>query len=202
MHPPIIIFTLNKAEINSFIVNSWHGMQITKLNMRVWAQMMEERKGDPKFGNFRTCAMKQIIIAVFALRCVIWKLVWNFLISFHLLKASFFFFKASLYSAIMYFYNVFFIIFFHFPNQKFISRSILSVWLWPVGAGWGSPQSSKAGKWAPLLHDPPTLHCWWVAGGKHPILGEDFLFTFSWRYSAGWPCTPHLVSSISPSPTF
>lgn len=95
---------------------------------------------------------------------------------------------------------MYFLSFFHFPNQKFISRSILSVWLWPIGAGWGSPQSSKAGKWAPLLYEPPTLQCWWVAGGKHPILGEDFPFTFSWGYSAGWPCTPpppHLVSSIS-----
>ena len=46
-----------------------------------------------------------------------------------------------LYGAIMYFYNVFFIIF-HFPNQKFISPSILSVWLWPWG-DWGSPQSGR-----------------------------------------------------------
>lgn len=92
----------------------------------------------------------------------------------------------------MYFYNVFFIIF-PFPKSK-IYLCILPLCLTPASGGrggvWGSPQSGRA----PRLRDPPKPHPpppsraggWWEGGAS--ILGADFLFTFSWGHSAGWPC--------------
>lgn len=92
---------------------------------------------------------------------------------------------------------MYFLSFFHFPNQKFISASSLSVWLRPRGGGEGfEVLLSLAGqrKRAPRLRDPPKPHPpppsraggWWEGGAS--ILGADFLFTFSWGHSAGWPC--------------
>lgn len=66
--------------------------------------------------------------------------------------------------------------------------SSLSEFVLKVG-GTGLPLSGRAEVvGTPALWDPSYhLPCWWVAGGKHPILSADFLFSFSWGHSAGWP---------------
>lgn len=117
---------------------------------------------------------------------------------------------ATLYSAIMYFYNVFFIIF-PFPKSKIYLRiHPLCLTLAPGrgrGGMWASPQSGRAEEvGTPTVWPLPTHCCWWVAGGEHPILGADFLFIFSWGHSAGWPrssfSSAHLVCLVLiPRPT-
>lgn len=92
---------------------------------------------------------------------------------------------------------MYFLSFFHFPNQKFISASSLSVWLRPQGGEEGfEVLLSLAGQrkrhpdsmTPPNPTPPPPSRAggWWE--GSASILGADFLFTFSWGHSAGWPC--------------
>ena len=101
----------------------------------------------------------------------------------------------------MYFYNVFFIIF-PFPKSK-IHLCIRPLCLTPARqrGSWGVGvwQGRGSGHPCSTTYHPPFL-CWWVAGGEHPVLGADFLFTFLWGHSAGWPrpSPPQLVC-LSPA---
>lgn len=148
-------------------------------------------------------AMKFIAYCIFLL-CLCW-LMWHkrnhLVILFHHWKHIS---NVSPYGAIMYFYNVFFIIF-YFPNQKFISLSILSVWLWPGGGGVGgdlrSPQSGRPEKVGTpaLCCDPhPPL----LLGGrrKRPLPGCWFPVYFFMKSLSCVALPPflRLISSVFP----
>lgn len=108
--------------------------------------------------------------------------------------------QVSLYSAIMYFYNVFFIIS-PLPKSK-IHLSIHPFCLtFREGEGGGEVCPSLAGqkKSAPLLCNRP--HPPLPVGGrrKAPRPGCWFPVYFLWGHSAGWPRpspSPHLVSFV------
>lgn len=98
---------------------------------------------------------------------------------------------------------MYFLSFLHFPNQKFIWASSLSVWLWPWGGGGGGgevhPSLVGQRKWAPLLYDPPpTSAGGWQEESTPSWLPISCLFFYE-ATQLGGLARLLLLSSSSPS---